>query len=320
MLPPDEALVGELPADKFNAAGRTTGDLRAEVYRRHDLRNAFNVVSIYLQSFGVIALALALHHPVGWIVAFIAAGRGTVLFAILMHESAHRLLFSNKRLNDLVGEWLLAAPVFVPLVAYRRSHMAHHKEEFGPNEPDIAFYRGYPITRESWHRKLRRDALGVSGWKNLKALFGALKSPTARPVVLRILLVQAIILAAFTLAGYPLAYFLLWLAPWMTVWRVLNRLRSVAEHGGLEASPDRRVTTHHIEQSLAARFWFVPFNTGWHLAHHVDSGVPFQNLPRLHRELVDCGWVTPDLGYRSYREFWKIATSRREQPVTAEAV
>ena len=98
----------------------------------------------------------------------------------------------------------------------------------------------------------------------------------------------------------------MWLAPWMTVWRVLNRLRSIAEHGGLEASDDRRQTTHVVKQSWAARFWIVPFNTGWHLAHHVDMGVPFATparaAPRAGRRRVD----HPELEYpRSYRDLWK---------------
>ena len=54
----------------------------------------------------------------------------------------------------------------------------------------------------------------------------------------------------------------------------------------------------------------VPFNTGWHLAHHVDMGVPFRNLPHLHRELVDSGWVTEDLTYPSYRALWAALSSR----------
>ena len=82
------------------------------------------------------------------------------------------------------------------------------------------------------------------------------------------------------------ALLVLWFVPWMTGWRVVNRLRSIAEHGGMQASSDRRQTTHHVRQNLLARFWIAPFNTGWHLAHHVDMGVPWRNLPQLHRELV----------------------------------
>jgi fatty acid desaturase len=102
----------------------------------------------------------------------------------------------------------------------------------------------------------------------------------------------------------------MWLAPWMTVWRVMNRLRAIAEHGGMTASSDRRVTTHVIRQSRVARFWLVPFNTGWHLAHHVDMGVPFQNLPALHDELVASGWITPELEHRSYTDLWRSLSSR----------
>ena len=102
-------------------------------------------------------------------------------FAILGHEAAHRLLFTDKRLNDLVGRWFVAYPGFVPFEGYRRSHFAHHKDEFGPDEPDLNLYNGYPITSASFWRKMRRDAFGKSGWKNLKGLLMALTSKTARP-------------------------------------------------------------------------------------------------------------------------------------------
>src|SRR3546814_2894587 len=74
-------------------------------------------------------------------------------FAIIGHEAAHKMLFTNKRANDFVGRWLLAYPAFIPLEAYRRGHFAHHKEEFGASEPDMNLYRGYPITPASFRRK-----------------------------------------------------------------------------------------------------------------------------------------------------------------------
>jgi fatty acid desaturase len=95
----------------------------------------------------------------------------------------------------------------------------------------------------------------------------------------------------------------------MTQWRVINRLRAIAEHGGLEASPDRRATTHNVRQGLLARFWFVPYNTGWHLAHHVDMGVPWRNLPRFHAELERAGYVTEGITYPSYRALWRALAS-----------
>lgn len=309
MLPPPQALPDVLPTERLSASGRPVPAVREELRRIPNLRNAGSVAGAYLQSFGVIAAAVAIGHPLAYAAAFFLMGRGHCLLNILGHEAAHRLLFSHKRLNDLVGRWLLAYPSFNAFDLYRRAHMAHHKDEMGPNEPDLGLYQGYPIPMDSFRRKLKRDALFVSGWKNLRPLVKGLAKPTSRPLALRILATQALILAVFSAAGRPWLYPLLWLAPWMSVWKVLNRLRAIAEHGGMTRSADRRLTTHVVRQRPLARFWMVPYKTGWHLAHHVDMGIPFRNLPALHRELVASGWVSPEIEYPSYCALWRALSS-----------
>lgn len=312
MEAPASSLSDVLPTAQLAANGRPVGELRHQLYRIPNAVNAAHVAGLWIQSVGLLWLVAWWGHPLGWVLAFPLMGRSFARFAILGHEAAHRLLFSNRSANDLVGAWLIAYPAFVPIDAYRRGHMAHHKQEFGPNEPDAALYAGYPISAESWRRKLRRDATGESGWKNLKLLLLAFRSPTARIVALRITAWQVLLFAGlWWITGRWWVYPLFWLLPWMTVWRVLNRLRAVAEHGGLRASDDRRVTTHHVRQSISARFWMVPFNTGWHLAHHVDIGVPFSRLPEFHRQLVRAGYVTDDLTWPTYRSLWKHAHRAR---------
>jgi len=283
--------------------------IREDLRRIPSLRNAFTVAGAWIQTAGVVAAAAWLDRWWGYAIAFVLMGRGFALLLILSHEAAHRLLLRDRRLNDFVGRWLLAYPGFTPLDAYRRSHMAHHRDEMGPDEPDLGLYRGYPITRASMRRKLVRDAVGISGWKNLRPLFTSLRRPSSRPVAARILGVQLLLLGAAVAAGRWWLYPLLWLGPWLTVWRVINRLRAIAEHGGLVRSPDRRLTTHVVHQHPLARFWMVPYHTGWHLAHHVDSGIPWRNLPRLHDELVAAGWVTPALEYPNYRALWRALAS-----------
>jgi fatty acid desaturase len=310
MVPPSERLPDVLPTDRLTATGMPVPELRVELRRIADLRNVGAVLLAWAQAAAIVGLAVWGAHPIAYLAAIVAMGTVFARLAILAHEAAHKLLFTDKAVNDWVGRWLLAYPAFVPLDAYRRSHFAHHKEEFGPNEPDLDLYEGYPITRASMRRKLVRDAVGISGWKNLRPLLRAVGSPTARPVALRILGTQAVLVALFTAAGRPELYLALWLVPWMTSWRVLNRLRAIAEHAGMEASTDRRRTTHHVRQSWLARITIVPYNTGWHLAHHVDMGVPWRNLPALHHELVAAGWVTPDLEYPSYRALWRALASR----------
>ena len=314
VVPPAESLPDVLPTDRLRDGARLRRDLRADLRHIPNLANALTVVSLWVQIAAVIGGAIWLHHPVVWIVAFLLMGRAFSQLLILGHEATHLLLFSDRRVNDFVGKWLLDYPGLVPFDVYRRGHMAHHKDEMGPNEPDKALYAPYPVTRASLRRKLTRDAFFVSGWKNLRPLITAMRSRTGRPVALRILFTQVVLLAIFTALGRPELYLLLWLAPWLTVWRVINRLRAIAEHGGMIRSSDRRQTTHHVQQSLAARFALVPYNTGWHLAHHVDIGIPYRNLPALHRELERAGWVTPALVHPNYRALWRALASREESP------
>jgi len=325
MVPAPSLLPEVLPTDRLTATGLPVPHVRAELRRIDDVRNVGTVVLVWVQAATTIAITLLIVAAIRssgapaalrWPAVVVALLAGVIMmgpvfarFAIIGHEAAHKLLFTNKRVNDLVGRWLVAYPAFVPLEIYRRGHFAHHRDEFGPDEPDLNLYVGYPIGRASFVRKLTRDAIGVSGWKNLKPLLRAALSGATRPVALRILGAQAVVLALFWAAGHPLAYALLWLLPWMTSWRVINRLRAIAEHGGMERSADRRRTTHHVRQSLTARFWIAPLNTGWHLAHHVDMGVPWRRLPELHEELVAAGWVVPDLEYRNYRALWRALSS-----------
>jgi fatty acid desaturase len=93
------------------------------------------------------------------------------------------------------------------------------------------------------------------------------------------------------------------------VWRVINRLRSIAEHGGLREDDDRRYTTHSVHQSRFARFMMVPYNIGFHMAHHVDAGVPFRHLPEYHRLLHEAGYLDNNLEYPTYPSLWRALAS-----------
>lgn len=299
----------------LRADGRAHPAVREELRRISSWRNALSVVGLYVQTAVIVVVAVR-WTPWAIVPAFLLMGRTHAQFASLMHEAAHRLLFSNKRANDMVGRWLLGYPSFTSTDAYRRVHMAHHRQEFGPDEPDIALYRGYPISPDSLRRKLIRDATGRTGLKLMRGLFGNARSSNqqSRRTFWKIMAVQVLLLAAAIASGHWWVYPVLWVAPYLTVWRVINRLRSIAEHGGMHMSTDRRETTHSVVQSRPARFMLVPYNIGWHLAHHVDSGVPFRHLPRLHRMLHESGYVDATIEYPSYSALWRALAAGRPQP------
>lgn len=292
--------------DKIRADGRPQPSFRDQLRRIPNWRNAWSVLFLYVQTAAVLWATVAL-GPWSWPVTFVLMGRAFAQFLSLMHDAAHRLLFSHKGLNDLVGRWLLGYPSLTNTDGYRRVHAAHHREEFGPDEPDLPLYVGYPIGPASFRRKLWRDATGRTGAKLLVQFLRSATSADAkvRSTFWKIMAVQALMLTAAVVSGYWWLYPFFWLAPYLTVWRVINRLRSIAEHGGMTASKDRRATTHTVAQHPVARFMVVPYRIGLHLAHHVDSGIPFRNLPALHAALIDAGYIDRTIEYANYPAIWR---------------
>ena len=286
--------------------GRPKPAFREQLRRIPSWRNAWSVLFLYVQT-ALVLWATVVLAPWVWPVTFLLMGRTFAQYLSLMHEAAHRLLFSDKRANDFVGRWLLGYPSLTNVDGYRRVHAAHHREEFGPDEPDLALYAGYPITSASFRRKLLRDATGRTGIKLMAQFAASMRSSDqkSRRTFWKIIAVQLFLLAASIVSGLWWLYPFFWLAPYLTAWRVINRLRSIAEHGGMQASADRRQTTHAVRQRPLARFLVVPYRIGLHLPHHVDSGVPFRNLPTLDAALREAGYLDSSLEYPSYPAIWK---------------
>ena len=313
MAPASELMPQVLPSGRLGPTGVMVPELRPAIRKINSLRNAWSVLGAWVYPLAILTATAYLAHPLAYLVAVALMGSAFARLAILTHEAAHRLLFSSRLANDFAGRWLLGNVAMIPFSIYRRAHFAHHREEFGPNEPDLGLYADYPISPQSLRRKLRRDLTGPSGWANLKPLFIALRRPATARIAAPILLTQGVILAMCVLAGHPWL-FIVWWGAWLTSWRFLNRLRSIAEHGGMRADKDRRATTHVVRQSKLASFWIAPYNTGYHLAHHVDMGVPWRNLPRYHAELVEAGYVPGDLVWPSYRQLWRALRTPRLTP------
>ena len=306
-----------LATDNLRSDGRPTPDLRSELRTIPNLLNAWACLSSIAMPALVIALALSIDHWLSTLIAVFLMGFIQNRMFILHHEGAHRLLFSSRRVNDFIGITLFGWLSFgTGTHAYRRAHVNHHRDEFGPKEPDFLLYALYPISRASMRRKLRRDATGVSGYRILRPRLTGLFKKRFWSNSVRFYLGQIVIFSLFAAAGNPVAYFYLWLLPFITTYQVVNRLRAIAEHGGMTRSKDRRQTTHHVQQGLLARIFLVPLAVGHHLAHHVDSGVPFRNLPKLTRLLEEAGFIAESNTWPNYRSLWRaLAAKNNKSPI-----
>ncbi len=333
MVQPVKAFEG---SERLREDGRPRPDFRQELRTIANVRNAGAVLWVLALPFLTAAGAVLAYNRINaaswattplvrWIavaamlvVAISIVGGAQLRMFVLHHEAAHRLLFSSRLFNDLVGINILGwIPFGAGRHAYRRIHTRHHRDEFGPDEPDFLLYSFYPIERGSMFRKLLRDATGVSAWRIVKPLVTGIAKPGRRITSLRFYLVQLLIFVAFAFTGHPWLYLVLWVFPFAVVYQILNRLRAIAEHGGMTRSPDRRMTTHHVEQFWLTQRWLAPYQVGHHLAHHVDSGVPFRNLPKLTKALTEDGYITNEITWTSYRALWQ-AQSHGAQPQGAQ--
>ena len=297
-------------SDRLRPDGRPRSAFRAELRRIANVRNAISTAASLALPAVVVAVVVAIGHWAAVVVAMPLMAIFQNRLFILHHEASHRLLFTSRRWNDLIGITIVGWLAFgTGSHSYRRGHSNHHRDEFGPKEPDFLLYSFYPISRASMRRKITRDLLGVSAFRVLRPRITGLAKPKYLVNSLRFFAGQAFVLALFWLAGHPWLYLLLWVLPYLSFYQLLNRLRAIAEHAGLTRSPDRRVSSHHIQQSWLPTLIMVPYGIGWHLAHHVDSGIPFRNLPAFTRALEEDGYITPGLTWPSYRALWQALAS-----------
>ena len=293
-------------SNRLHPDGRPKKAFRDQLRKISNFKNSFSVILSLLLPPLIVWVSMIYSHPLIWIFLILCMGIAQNRLFIIHHEAAHRLLFSNQKINDLIGIRLIAWVAYGSgRHGYRIGHIRHHRDEFGPQEPDFVLYSFYPISKSSMSRKLLRDLSGISAFRILRPRFQRLNDLRHLRLTVSFLSGQLMIVALFWIFSNLAMYFLLWILPWVCVYQFLNRIRAITEHGGMTQSSDRRRTTHYIRQNRLANFFFVPLNVGYHLAHHVDMLVPYRNLPLLDQALMEDGYISSDLIWPNYRSLWK---------------
>ena len=78
-------------------------------------KDRINVVSISLNWLQIIAaMALFFYFPnvLTFLLSVIVIGSRQFALAVLAHDGAHNLLFSNEKINDFISQWFCAFPLF----------------------------------------------------------------------------------------------------------------------------------------------------------------------------------------------------------------
>lgn len=258
----------------------------------HDLHSWLSVATNWGLVFAAMALVAAWPNPLTVVAALFVIGARQLGCAVLMHEASHRSLFASRAVNDFVGQWLCAYPVWSDLRAYRPYHLQHHAHTGTERDPDLGLIRPFPITPASLRRKIWRDLSGRTGLKfargAFRRTFGNWRSPAARRAALGFATTNGLLLAGLAALGHAELY-ALWAGAWLTTNTLVTRLRSIAEHALTPDANDPLNNTRTVRARWWERLLVAPNRVNYHLEHHLLMTVPHYQLPRMHRLLAERG-------------------------------
>ena len=265
------------------------------------------------------AFFVAWPNPLSLIVAVLVIGGRQLGLAILMHDAAHRALFKNTRLNDSLGAFLCGWPVGASLSLYRPYHLSHHRHTQQAQDPDLGLSAPFPISRQSFWRKMRRDILGITGYQRRMAFFRMEMGQDAGrwqrwknlwAAEKYFALTNLALLAVMAAAGVWWAFFVLWLLPLLTWYQVISRIRNIAEHAVVGDNNDRLRNTRTTRANWAMRALLAPYWVNYHLEHHLFVFTPCWKLPAAHRMLINQG-MAPRMELASgYAQVLRKATAQ----------
>jgi fatty acid desaturase len=261
--------------------------------------------------YAVIAAAIAAALTFDWwpisVLAIVLIGARQHALTIIAHDASHFRLLPGRRLNDWVGNVLLAWPMCISVQGFRHYHGEHHRHLNRPGDGNRELWHThdahgrltsewrYPKTLLQLVLKLVRRVVLLTGvvWLLRGLVGGFMFGATWREHVARVLLWMGIAWLLTRVGGWP-AFLLYWVVPYCT-WHVIAQyIRLVCEHSAVTADDPRYAETRSTIVGALGRLLFLPRNIGYHLEHHFYPSVPFYRLPELHTRLAQLP------GYRAH--------------------
>jgi fatty acid desaturase len=270
------------------------------------------------------------------IIALFVIGGKQLGCSVIMHDASHNAMFTDPKVNDFVGKWFGAFPIFNDMIKYRPYHWLHHISTGSEEDPDLSLTKGYPTTVLSMGRKFFRDLSGLTGVKaqiaffmmqmgylsynlagsvqKLKAnhtfisfvnkAFSSLSGPIISNLVLWFILY---------LSGAGWLYWL-WIGALFTTYNFSIRVRSIAEHSIVDDTTDPLRNTRTTYANWIEKLLFAPNNVNYHLEHHMLMTVPSYNLPKMHQLLLKKGFYEKALLEKGYWKIIRMAAGLEEAP------
>ncbi len=296
---------------------------RDELRRLSKSRNApplFNLAMRVVTHTALLWLALVVFQAGFYVIFAVLALVNAAIFqfvgyAGLSHELFHGKVFENKSLNrrlfTFTSYLMWNNPAF-----FEKSHGYHHAHTFADDDAEAHSHQ--PFNRLDWVFYLTVD-LRMFWRRMLYLMLNSIgKTVSFRPFALsslgpkseaittharQILLLQLALLAGWVLLAGPVAGVIFWLTPFTAT--APNRLLAASQHIGLSAYKNAGPLGH--SRTLVLPRWLSGLYAGmnYHCEHHLFPGIPYYNLPELHKNLVEKGLLEKEENLSFFlTEFW----------------
>lgn len=229
-----------------------------------------------------------------YILAIIIIGTRQRALATILHESAHRTLAENLKLNDFLGKYPSGYMIFQSFQKYAKSHVILHHNFLGDEkkDPDYIYY----IESGLFSQKTKSKFL----WENLFSVFLLRKTPSfikyllknrlgdkKDPELKKILIMWAVIISLsvyFNSLSYVVLY---WIVPLITTFPIVGWFIEMAEHYPIIKNKNDIGQTWNRFSSPLELFLTGIHNENMHLTHHLMPNIPYWNLIKAHKIMLE---------------------------------
>ena len=268
------------------------------------------------------AAAVVWPHWAVYALAALVIARSQLALSVLMHEGAHHLLARRRRLNDALGQWLAAGPLWLSLRSYRSGHLRHHRVPMQTHDPVALVFELHtlPVSRAQLAERLLAYASGLGYARTvLRLARGDFRAsmPATRKTrgqalgeLASMLGTNGLGLGALWAVGQPGLYVGLWLLPAVTLLPFFGQMRALFEHGGLTANADQSQNARSMAGPSWQSFFCGPHAVYHHIEHHLYPRVPHYHLHAVHVQLQVQGLLSPARVLRGYGQVLReVSTS-----------
>ena len=259
---------------------------------------------LYLD-WAIIIAAIYIHqvysNPFIYILSVIIIATRQQALGVLSHDVVHFRFLNNRKLADFIANVFMTWPLFFTIPGYRSMHLRHHSKVNTDDDPDWVRRKGkadwmYPMTKRKLYTMLFLDISGLNLYQNIQKIFLPKSDKKLKEdfksagkqyyiFMLGFYIAGAILLTYFEAWAMFLIY---WIVPYFTFFKLIKRLRAVGEHFGVPDKDIKEITRTTLCNPIE-EFFLSQHQINYHVEHHRWAGIPFYNLPKMHKFLVENG-------------------------------